>query len=106
MNNPHLPFNCNCTSADFEKAAIHRLRSLVRSLPSQCQVFREPWDCSTVVCLDFVECPDLLDQSLSQEQSLIQGIQELGLANTVVFRIGKKLMGWKAIAPPKSTEKS
>ncbi|HAC63046.1 MAG TPA: hypothetical protein DCF68_05780 [Cyanothece sp. UBA12306] len=100
MNNPHLPFNY--TSADLEKAAIYRLRSLVRSLPSQCQIFREPWDSSTVVCLDFVECPDLLDQILSQEESLIKGIQSLGLANTIVFRLGKKLMGWKVISPEMS----
>ncbi|MEA5508640.1 hypothetical protein VB715_02575 [Crocosphaera sp. UHCC 0190] len=93
MNNPHLPFEC--TTAELEKAAIQRFRTLVNLLPSQCQVFREPWDCSTVVCLDFVQCPHLLDSIREQEQLLIEGVKELGLGNAIVFRLGKKLMGWK-----------
>ncbi|ACK65403.1 conserved hypothetical protein [Rippkaea orientalis PCC 8801] len=103
MNNSHPFFDY--TSADLEKEAIHRLRNLVRSLPSQCQIFREPWNSSTVVCLDFAKCSDQLNQLLSDQEPLIQAIQALGLANTVVFRIGNKLMGWKGIASPKSSEK-
>ncbi len=101
MNNSHLPFNC--TSADLEKIAINRLRKLVRSLPSQCQVFREPWESSTVICLDCGQCPDFINELSSQENNIIQAVQQLGLANTILFRMGNKLIGWKAIAPQQST---
>ncbi|WP_124975636.1 hypothetical protein [Aphanothece sacrum] len=95
MNNPHLPFNC--TSVELEKEAIKRLRTLVSLLPSQCRIFREPWDCSTVICLDFAQCPHLLNVIQEQEPLLINAIQELGLANSIIFRIGQKSIGWKAI---------
>lgn len=97
MSNSQHPFKC--TSADLEKAALQRFRKLVGILPSQCRVFREPWDCSTVVCLDLVQCPDLLDSLRAQESILIQAVQALGLGNAIVFRLGKKLIGWKSISP-------
>ncbi len=96
MNNPQLPFKC--TSSELEKVAINRFRTRIGLLPSQCQVFREPWNHSTVLCLDFVQCPQFLDSLEDIEPSLIQGVQALGLGNAIVFRLGKKLMGWKTIA--------
>ena len=96
MNNPQLPFKC--TSSELEKVAINRFRTRIGLLPSQCQVFREPWNHSTVPCLDFVQCPQFLDSLEDIEPSLIQGVQALGLGNAIVFRLGKKLMGWKTIA--------
>ncbi len=95
MNNPQLPFKC--TSQELEKAAINRFRTLISSLPPQCQIFREPWNHSTVVCLDFVQCPHLLDNLKDIEPYLVEGVQALGLGNAIVFRLGKKLMGWKNI---------
>lgn len=95
MHNPQLPFNC--TSNELEKVAISRFRSRIGLLPSQCEVFREPWNHSTVVCLDFVQCPQFLDSLEELEPSLMIAIQELGLGNGVVFRLGKKLMGWKTV---------
>ncbi|MGB5596259.1 MAG: hypothetical protein WBM62_19805 [Crocosphaera sp.] len=96
MNNPQLPFKC--TSSELEKVAINLFRTRIGLLPSQCQVFREPWNHSTVLCLDFVQCPQFLDSLEDMEPSLIQGVQALGLGNAIVFRLGKKLMGWKTIA--------
>lgn len=101
MNNSHPSFNC--TSAELEKVAINRFRKLVRSLPSQCRVFRETWESSTVVCLDCGQCPDFLNEFSSSEDEIIQAIQQLGLANTVLFRMGNKLIGWKAITSSQST---
>ncbi|MDJ0601320.1 MAG: hypothetical protein QNJ37_21050 [Crocosphaera sp.] len=95
MNNPQLP--SKCTSNELEKAAINRFRTYIGSLPSQCRIFREPWNDSTVICLDFVQCPHLLDSLKEMEPSLVEGVKRLGLGNTIVFRLGKKLMGWKNI---------
>ena len=52
----------NNPSADLEKAALSRFRALVLCLPQTCKVFRELRDHSTIVCLDFAECPGV-DQS-------------------------------------------
>lgn len=101
MNNYHPSFNS--TSAELEKVAINRFRKLVRSLPSQCLVFRESWESSTVVCLDCGQCPDFLNELLSSEDEIVEAIQQLGLANTVLFRMGNKLIGWKAITSSQST---
>jgi len=55
----HRNYPLNYTSADLEKAAVNRFRSLVVGLPQQCIVFRDLWDRSTVLCLDFADCPHL-----------------------------------------------
>ncbi|MDJ0508471.1 MAG: hypothetical protein QNJ64_04325 [Crocosphaera sp.] len=96
MNNPQLP--SKCTSSELEKAALKRFRERLSSIPSQCQIFREPWNHSTVLCLDFVECPHVLDSLEEIQPALMEGVQALGLANTIIFRLGKKLMGWKTIS--------
>ncbi|MEL4894876.1 hypothetical protein [Crocosphaera sp. Alani8] len=95
MNNPQLPFKC--TSSELEKEVLNRFRTKIGFLPSQCQIFREPWNHSTVICLDFVQCPHLLDSLKDMEPSLIEVSQTLGLGNALVFRLGRKLMGWKNI---------
>ncbi len=94
MSHQHRPFDC--TSAELEKAVLSRYRSLVTWLPSDCRVFREPWDCSTVLCLDFAKCPYLLPVVKMESQSLIETAQALGLANAIIFRIGNKFMGWQS----------
>jgi hypothetical protein len=90
----HQYSHFDCTSADFEKAALNRFRSLVAFLPQDCKVFREPWECSTILCLDFADCPNYLKTVRQQAQQLFAALQELGLANAIVFRIGNKFMGW------------
>ena len=94
MVNKHSPLNW--TSADLEKAAINRFRSLALCIPKDCKVFREPWGCSTVLCVDFEACPSLLEATREQDHLLVTVSQQLGLANSVIFRIGNKVMGWQS----------
>lgn len=94
------PSSFDCTSADFEKAAIQRFRALVIFLPQECQVFREPWECSTVLCLDFAHCPHLLDITKEKADLLAQAAQDLGLANSMIFRVGSKFRGSTALTLP------
>lgn len=92
MNHPYS-FS-DCTSANLEKIALNRFRALVTFLPNACRVFREPWDCSTVLCLDFADCADQLMAVKAQEEQLFSAAEELGLANGIIFRMGNKFMGW------------
>jgi hypothetical protein len=87
----------DCTSTNFEKIALQRFRSLASCLPEDIKIFREPWGRSTVLCLDFARCPNLFLTTQANINLLAEAIQELGLANSVIFRIGKKIMGWKRI---------
>ncbi|MEQ8384782.1 MAG: hypothetical protein RIB93_22210 [Coleofasciculus sp. D1-CHI-01] len=92
MADQHSP--ANYTSADLEKAALSRFRSLISFLPKNCKLFRELWNRSTVLCLDFENCPNLLDQVMGQSFLLLLVAHYLGLADSVLFRRGKKVMGW------------
>ncbi|MDJ0713124.1 MAG: hypothetical protein QNJ54_02740 [Prochloraceae cyanobacterium] len=87
----------NCTSAEFEKAAIARFCSLITSIPRNCKVFREPWGCSTVLCVDCAACPELLGKIREQAHLLLISAQDLGLANSVIFKIGNQVKGWSNI---------
>jgi hypothetical protein len=90
----HQYSSFDCTSAGFEKEVIYRFRSLVAFLPQSCKVFREPWEYSTVLCLDFVDCPQYLEAVKQQSHLLVVAAKDLGLANAIVFRVGNKFMGW------------
>lgn len=89
----------NCTSADFEQAALVRFRSIVTFLPQDSKVFREPWGRSTVLCLDFSDCPHLFNVNQEQTRLLSQAITKLSLANSMIFRMGNKIVGWKKVKP-------
>ncbi|MFM2311980.1 MAG: hypothetical protein RLZZ04_1256 [Cyanobacteriota bacterium] len=89
----------NCTSADFEQAALARFRSLVGFLPPNSKISRESWGRSTVLCLDFANCPHLISVDQEQARSLSQAIADLGLADSMIFRLGSKIVGWKKVAP-------
>ena len=91
------PLNCN--SADFEQAALARLRSIVTFLPQDSKIFREPWGRSTVLCFDFSDCPHLFNVSQEQTRLLSQAIINLSLANSMIFRMGNKIVGWKKVKP-------
>ena len=93
MTNFHSPLNF--TSADLEKAALKRFRSLASILPLECKVSRSMWGRSTIVCLDFADCADLLDSTREQSLGLLKTAHELGLAKSLLFRKGKKVIGWK-----------
>ena len=85
----------NCTSANFEQAAIARFRSLVAFLPQDSKIFREPWGRSTVLCINFENCPHLFSADREQIRLLSSASAQLGLANSIIFRIGSKIVGWK-----------
>ncbi|MGK7951096.1 MAG: hypothetical protein AB4368_20500 [Xenococcaceae cyanobacterium] len=87
----------DCTSTNFEKVSLSRFRSLVRCLPQDSKIFREPWGLSTVICIDFINCPHSFPLTPKQINMLTEAIQELGLSNSVIFRVGKKILGWKKI---------
>jgi hypothetical protein len=89
----------NCTSADFEQAALARFRSLVEFLPSNSMISRESSGSSTVLCLDFANCPHLFSVDQEQARSLSQAIADLGLADSMIFRLGSKTVGWKKVSP-------
>ncbi|MGK7878460.1 MAG: hypothetical protein AB4426_35715 [Xenococcaceae cyanobacterium] len=88
----------NYTSADLEKAALNRFRSLLLYLPQDCKVFRELWGRSTVLCLDFADCPRLLKFTMAQFLLLQLAAHHLGLADSLKFQIGNKVMGWTTMA--------
>jgi hypothetical protein len=82
----------NGTSADLEAIAITRYRQLMACLPQQCQVFREVWGNSTILCLDFVDCADQLDSTLQQAWLLLIGSEYLGLGKGIIFRVKQKVV--------------
>ncbi|MGF1480231.1 MAG: hypothetical protein ACFB4I_12185 [Cyanophyceae cyanobacterium] len=86
------------TSTDFEKAAMNRFRSLTNCLPQACRVFREPWGCSTVLCLNFEACPHSIATTQKQIATLLAVAQQLGLGSSVIFKIGQKVQGWSSAA--------
>ena len=96
MENQNLPLKS--TSIDFEKAALDRFRFLANCLPQACQTSREPWDGSTVLCLNFESCPQLLEKARQNRHLLIAVVQQLGLAHALIFKVGTKVQGWTAIA--------
>ena len=91
----------NNTSIDLELEGIRRFRCLVPFLDPECRVFRELNGRSTVLCLDFTACPqDLkINQKEWQEvaELLLYSSHYLSLANTVVFKIGERVMGWMSL---------
>lgn len=91
----------NCTSHDLEKVAIQRFRSLAVCIPPNCRVFREPWECSTVLCLDFQACPSKLAEIKNQSHLVVIAARHLGLAKSVTFKIGKRVIGWTEITNPR-----
>ena len=89
----------NYTSADFEQAALTKFRSLVTFLPQSSKISREPWGRSTVLCINFENCPHLFSVNQEQTRLLSQAIASLSLADSIIFRIGSKIVGWKKVKP-------
>ncbi len=84
----------NTTTAEFEKEAIARLRTIATYIPENCKVFREPWNRSTVLCLDFEACPYFLESIKAKSNLLVVAARDLGLANSAIFKIGNNVRGW------------
>ncbi|MDJ0689799.1 MAG: hypothetical protein QNJ41_14950 [Xenococcaceae cyanobacterium MO_188.B32] len=87
----------NCTSSNFEKVSLSRFRLLANCLPQDSKIFREPWGRSTVICIDFIDCPHSFPLTPEQIGVITEVIKELGLSYSVIFRAGKKILGWKKI---------
>ncbi|MDJ0534833.1 MAG: hypothetical protein QNJ70_20525 [Xenococcaceae cyanobacterium MO_207.B15] len=91
----------NCTSIDLELEAIKRFRSLAPFLSPECRVFRELNGCSTILCLDFAACPQDLQIYKEEWQEfaklLLHSSHYLGLANSLVFKNGKRIVSWVSI---------
>jgi hypothetical protein len=84
------------TSAAFEQAALEKFKALLVILPTDCRVYREIWDKSTVLCLDFVDCPEQLTGMQNQVVMLLLAANHLGLSQAISFRVGHKIKGWKS----------
>ncbi|NJN72212.1 MAG: hypothetical protein HC799_05050 [Limnothrix sp. RL_2_0] len=91
------PFPLQGTSAAFEQAALAKFKALLVILPPDCRVYREIWDQSTVLCLDFCRCPGQLAGMQDQVVMLLLAANHLGLAQAISFRIGQKIKGWKSL---------
>ncbi|WP_099239960.1 hypothetical protein [Synechococcus sp. BDU 130192] len=90
----HQPFSTQGSSAAFEKEALERFRQLTALLPSRCQIYREVWGESTVLTLDFEACPTQLATVKDQAMMLLLVADHLGLAQSLLFRLGPKIEGW------------
>lgn len=97
QNAENMESPLNCTSSNFELSALARLRSLVTFIPKDAEIFREPWGRSTVLCIDFANCPHLFSVDQEQAALLSNAIASLGLTTSVIFRIGGKIVGWKKL---------
>ena len=89
----------NHSSLDLEIEAISRFRSLVPSLKRECRVFRELYGGhSTLLCFDFAACPQKLKMSkqhwLEFCELLLSASNYLGLADSLVFYLGERIVGW------------
>ena len=90
----------NYTSTNFEQVALTKFRLLAACLPQDSKIFREPWGRSTVLCIDYKNCPHLFSVDQDQIRLLSEAIIQLGLANSIIFRVGSKIVGWKKIKSP------
>lgn len=92
-----MEYPLDCTSTNFEKVALAKFRTLTPNLPTRVRIFREPWGRFTVLCIDFQDCPHYFPLSTEQNKDLIEIMKQLGLSNSIIFRIGNKILGWKRI---------
>ncbi|MBE9223153.1 hypothetical protein IQ215_10645 [Cyanobacterium stanieri LEGE 03274] len=82
---------------DLEREILDRFRHTVDILPSDCKIFREPWDSSTIVCLDFSLCPYQLEIVKEKVAILIDGAKQLHLGKSIVFRYNNQLKAFRQV---------
>jgi hypothetical protein len=87
----------NLTSHEFEQVALSRFRDLVKIIPPECKVFRETWDYSTVLCLDFKDCPYFLEVVKENSDLLLSQLKNLGLGKSIIFRLDHHVRGWRTL---------
>ena len=87
----------NNTSIELEIEAIKRFRTLVPFLSPQCRIFRELYSLDTVLCLDFVDCPQDLKRKKEEWEEVIIllaiSCDYLGIAKRVLFKNGERIVG-------------
>jgi hypothetical protein len=89
------PFLVKFTSYDFEQEVLNRFRLLVAILPVECVIYRETWDSSTVLCLNFENCPCSLEIIKENVEILITIMTRLSIAKSIIFRQGNQLKAWR-----------
>lgn len=97
MKYKDLPLKISCF--DLEIEAINRFRILTPFLDANCQICRELNQLdgySTILCLDFVDCPQELRLNRAEwqefSQLLVYSAHYLGLANSIVIKLGDRLI--------------
>ncbi len=94
MASKNLPIKNN--SIDLELEVIRRFRRLVPFLDRECRVWREVNGSSTVLCLDFMACPQDLNMNQQEWKEvakiLLHSSHYLGLANSLVLKAGKRII--------------
>ena len=89
MSSPNSQFDP--TSRALEKEVIKRFRGLLPFLPRPCRIFRQRNPKQTILCLDFVDCPQKLKMSPKKWSKitllLANSCDELGLAKSLVFNL-------------------
>jgi hypothetical protein len=88
----------DCTSTNFEKAAIDRFRALAPFLAGNSPVYRQTWELSTVLYLDFIDRPERMAIARRHSARLIAIARELGLGHAIVFKIGNMVVEWYSVA--------
>ncbi len=86
----------NYTSIDLELEAIKRFRDLAPFLDPECRVFRQLNGSSVELCLDFAACPQEIEMNQEEWQEfallLVHSSHYLGLANSLVFQLGGRIV--------------
>ncbi|BAQ63866.1 hypothetical protein [Geminocystis sp. NIES-3709] len=85
------------TSYDFEQEVLSRFRYFVAILPPECKIYRETWNYSTVLCLNFEDCPHFLEVIKENTDVLISMVQRFSLATCILFRCGNQLRAWRRV---------
>ena len=81
-------------SEELEQEAINRFRQLTAVVPLNCHIFRRIDDRVITLYLDFRACPQELSVILKNYTLLARVSHQLGLANSLVFTLGKRIIGW------------
>jgi hypothetical protein len=83
------------SSADLEIEALRRFRLLSPVLPKECRLYRKIEGLSTILCLDFADCPQELSFTTEELQELVLLLSlsshYLGLANSIWFKLGDRI---------------
>lgn len=82
---------------DLEREILDRFRKTVAILPPECKIFRETWDTSTVLCLDFSLCPYQLEPIKEQANILTRNAQEFCLGKSILFRYNNQLKAFRQV---------